>query len=90
MKMVDDEKEENKYHALSLKNTVPDNDSIRKAICFSDVMIGAIFIKLTISEDRTGQNGSEAKARLCALIDESGISTGSHLRFVSQSVRRGQ
>ncbi|OAL46734.1 hypothetical protein IQ07DRAFT_139875 [Pyrenochaeta sp. DS3sAY3a] len=89
VEMVHDEEKGTEHRELSLKDTIPDSVSIRKAICLSDMMIGTLFIKLTISEDRTGQNGSEARARLCALLDDSGVSTGRHLRIVSQLDRKG-
>lgn len=90
VQMVPDEKKGREDQALSLKDSIPDNVSIRKAICLSDMMIGTLFMKLTISEDRTGHNGSEAKARLCALLDDSGVSTGRHLRIVSPVNRKGR
>lgn len=61
----------------------PETFAARRALHQSVFLLKQFFINITISEDRTGSNGSELRIRLCALR-ESEVLTGQYLRTTSR------
>ncbi|CAO2651417.1 Nn.00g039870.m01.CDS01 [Neocucurbitaria sp. VM-36] len=87
--MLSPESNDTILHSLSLKANLPESIALRQVLCQSIFLIRQLFINMTISEDRTGLNGSEMKARLCALRD-TGVPNGRHLRHTSRLHRKSR